>query len=71
MNELADNVTGIVRSEKHDGIRNVFRLGQPPRREPLRQLGKLLFGVPESISSIIRGVKAPALTGCPNKGKWA
>src|SRR5713101_8119584 len=54
MNEWADDVAGIVCGEARDDVRDVLRLGDPARWQPLRQLCKPLFG---SAQTRHRGVR--------------
>ena len=45
MNELADDVAGIVCGEEHDNVCDVLGLGEPTHWELPCQLGQPLFGV--------------------------
>ncbi len=41
VDELADDVAGVVGGEEHDDVRDVLRFGEPTSRGAPRQLGKL------------------------------
>jgi hypothetical protein len=46
MNELAIQMPGLIRSQKHNNIGDLFWLSQAAGWKPLRQLGQLRFCLP-------------------------